>query len=214
MHGICHKPYPVPPDEWNAEAELSMTSFLLSTLPGPQCGNGGVIRYLNVIGYHSLHCLEVADYGIERLSPHGITMHFSVPPEISSDYVPFNVVIACQAPEKIIQRGKFVLKMVLQRGSEASIFVPNNCLRLNCEKADVIKKADTLERFLSRYLAVVKVQEIEDAIYPIGLNLSSTERHYNTASASTFLCKKFTRVIDCCILNSPSVTSSPTRIPK
>ena len=105
------------------------------------CGTGSILRYLKSNGYENLYGTEISDLCIERLQNLGISMFKSFLPEIEYEDNSFEVVIASQILEHIIQRDKFLgeMKRILKQGGQGFIFVPDNCLGPIDEPSHVIK---------------------------------------------------------------------------
>ena len=129
------------------------------------CGNGSLLRHLQMHGYNSLYGLEISSYAVDKLSQAGINMKQGKLPNLPYPDASFDVVIASQILEHIIRRRTFIKEIVrvLRPTGRALIFVPNDCLCPIDEKEHVIKYSKySLEKFLARYFHQVNVEIMKD----------------------------------------------------
>src|ERR1700704_1849069 len=100
---------------WNApERHWPTKNELIASLTKPSdvildigCGNGGMLRYLQGLGYRHLQGLEISGYAIQRLRGEGIEMHYGLLPWLALPEASFDVVIASQVLEHVIRRRRF-----------------------------------------------------------------------------------------------------------
>ena len=143
------------------------------------CGNGGTLRYLKEKGYINLAGLEISDYAVSRLRSDDITMYHGSLPGIPIEDNRFEVVIASQVLEHIIQRDKFIeeIHRVLKPKGRAFIFVPDDCLGPIDEPEHVIKYTNSmLYEFLTKYFSRVEIQSIEDTNHEISILYAKAEK--------------------------------------
>jgi len=129
------------------------------------CGNGGILKHLQSLGYRRLEGLEISGYAVERLRAEGLTMHRGSVPTLPLPDAEYDVVIASQVLEHVIRRHHFAREIarILKDGGRAFIFVPNDCLGPIDEPEHVAKyNAKSLHRFLARHFAVESVDVIRD----------------------------------------------------
>lgn len=148
-------------------------THLIQTLTAPDmkildvaCGTGSILRALKQRGYSDLHALEISAYAVSRLRAEGIHARAGALPQIDFLEGEFDVVIASQVLEHVIRRAKFAaeIRRVLKPGGRAFIFVPDRCLGPIDEPEHVIVyDAKSLDRFLSRYFVVDRVDGMRDA---------------------------------------------------
>jgi SAM-dependent methyltransferase len=172
---------------WDApERQWPTKNELIASLAKPSdvildigCGNGGILRHLQSLGYRRLHGLEISSYAIARLLAAGIEMHRGVLPLIPLPEGSFDVVVASQVLEHIIRRGRFLseIRRVLKPGGQAFIFVPDDCLGPISEPEHVIKyTADTLQRLLRQYFMVVRLERMRDVNHPMPILFAHVEK--------------------------------------
>ena len=168
-----------------AELQWPTKNELIASLTRPTdvildiaCGNGGILRHLQGLGYRKLQGLEISGYAIQRLRGEGIEMHYGVLPSIPQPEASFDVVIASQVLEHIIRRRRFLseVRRVLKPGGRALIFVPDDCLGPISEPEHVIKyNAHSLREFLQRYFTVIKLESMRDANHPMPILFAHVE---------------------------------------
>ena len=71
------------------------------------CGNGGILKHLQSLGYRRLEGLEISGYAVERLRAEGLTMHRGSVPTLPLPDAEYDVVIASQVLEHVIRRHHF-----------------------------------------------------------------------------------------------------------
>jgi SAM-dependent methyltransferase len=130
------------------------------------CGTGSILRALFAAGYRDLHALELSGYAVRRLSQEGIGARQGRLPLIDYPDGTFDVVIASQVLEHVIRRGRFAREMVrvLKPGGRRFTFVPDRCLPpIDTPEHVIVYDRTSLERFLGKHFATVRVEEMRDA---------------------------------------------------
>jgi SAM-dependent methyltransferase len=172
---------------WDApERQWPTKNELIASLATPSdvildigCGNGGILRHLQSLGYRHLHGLEISSYAIQRLREAGIEMHRGVLPLVPLPEAFFDVVIASQVLEHIIRRRRFLSEMrrVLKPGGRALIFVPDDCLGPISEPEHVIKyNAHTLREILQPHFKISRLDSIRDVNHPMSILFAHLEK--------------------------------------
>ena len=144
------------------------------------CGTGTLLRHLQQHGYTNLEGLEVSRRAVEVLSEHGITMHHARLPSLPLPDQQFDVVIASQVLEHIIQRRKFLseLRRILKPTGASILFVPDNCLGPIDEPSHVIKfTKDSLKKELSVYFKSVFVESLKDDKFEMPILFAYAHNH-------------------------------------
>lgn len=134
------------------------------------CGTGSILRYLKENEYENLHGSEISNLCIERLENLGISMFKSFLPEIECPDDSFDVVIASQILEHIIDRGKFLreIKRVIKSEGQCLLFVPDNCLGPIDEPSHVIKfNRKSLTKLIGKYFDDFTITSMKDENFPM-----------------------------------------------
>lgn len=132
------------------------------------CGTGSILRALQQQGYPHLHAIEGSQYAVDRLNASGIIARHARLPRIAFPDAQFDVVIASQVLEHIVQRRRFLneIARVLKPGGRAFIYVPDNCLGPIDEPEHVaVYDERLLRRVLSRVFEVEAVTHMRDGLY-------------------------------------------------
>ena len=123
------------------------------------CGTGSILRHLKTRGYEHLYGTEISNICVKRLTACDIGMVKSVLPKIEYNDNMFDVVIASQILEHIIDRHAFLQEIhrILKPGGCCFLFVPNDCLGPIDEPSHVVKFTGKsldkeLRMLISRYL--------------------------------------------------------------
>lgn len=143
------------------------------------CGNGGMLRYLQGLGYKNLSGLDISDYSIKRLRAEGIDMHFGRLPSISLPDRSFDVVIASAVLEHVIRRRKFAKEIcrILKPNGRAIVIVPDNCLGPIDEPEHCIKYTESsLRSFLARYFDILTLERTRDILDTSPLLFATVQR--------------------------------------
>lgn len=136
------------------------------------CGSGSILRTLAQHGYVDLSGVELSDYAVERLRASGIHMWHGSIPNLPIPDARFDVVIASQVLEHVIQRRRFVreISRILKPGGRAFIFVPDDCLGPIEEREHVIKYTrGSLGRFLGKTFEIDSIESMRDANFAMSL---------------------------------------------
>ena len=165
-------------ETWDAREWPTKTSRIRAlTRPGHAivdigCGNGSILRQLAGHGYRDLSGVEVSDYAVERLRASGINMWRGSIPKLPIPDARFDVVIASQVLEHVIQRRRFVreISRILKPDGRAFIFVPDDCLGPIDECEHVIKYTkDSLGRFLAPTFDIDSIESMRDENFAMSL---------------------------------------------
>ena len=133
------------------------------------CGTGDLLRHLHANGYTRLHGFDHSSYAVKRLGQEGIEMTRGSLPDIALPDCSFDVVVASQVLEHIINRKRFAREVhrVLRPGGRFFCFVPNNCLDPLAEPSHVqIYNRSSLEKFLGRTFDIQRVETLVDENHP------------------------------------------------
>jgi SAM-dependent methyltransferase len=129
------------------------------------CGTGALLRHLQYEGYTNLEGLELSRRAVEVLGEYGIIMHHAKLPDLPFLDGQFDVVIASQVLEHIIQRRKFLhkLRRILRPNGALIVFVPDNCLGPIDEPSHVVKfTKESLAKELSSCFNSVFIESMKD----------------------------------------------------
>lgn len=135
------------------------------------CGTGHLLRHLRDAGYRNICGLDISGYAVRRLSEQeGVSAVRGALPVVPIPDRQFDIVVASQVLEHIIQRKKFLREVfrVLKPGGRFFCYVPHDCLDPLAEPSHVaLYTAPKLRRLLDGFGNVVEVDIMVDDNHPM-----------------------------------------------